>query len=280
VGGGGFECYNSIQSAIDNASNGDTVFVYDDSSPYYENIVVDKSINLIGENRETAIIDGGGYGDVISVSAGRVNISRFTIQNGGRSCSGIALKNNSNYNNISDNTITSNRWDGISLFYSSNNIIRGNMISSNSDGLYISYLCNNNNIIDNTILKNTFYGVYIQSSNDNNIFYINNLMENAQNAHDESNNIWDNGWNGNYWDDYEDTYPYARKIWLKGIWSTSYTIPGGNNQDMCPLFKPYIKSNEKINIMTHIPHLNRFFEQLLMLEQTFTSNGGYLKTFK
>ncbi len=39
VGGSGFGNYTKIQDAIDNSSNGDTIFVYDDSSPYYENIV-------------------------------------------------------------------------------------------------------------------------------------------------------------------------------------------------------------------------------------------------
>ena len=44
VGGSGPNNYTKIQDAIDNASDLDTVFVYDDSSPYYENVVVDKSI--------------------------------------------------------------------------------------------------------------------------------------------------------------------------------------------------------------------------------------------
>jgi parallel beta-helix repeat protein len=57
VGGSGPNNYTTIQSAIDDASGGDTVYVYDDSAPYYENIVVNKYINLIGENRETTVID-------------------------------------------------------------------------------------------------------------------------------------------------------------------------------------------------------------------------------
>jgi len=264
VGCDEFGCYDTIQSAINDAKNGDTVFVYDDSSPYYENIIVNKSINLIGENRATTVIDGGGYGDVITVIKDQVNISKFTIQNGGNSCSGIKLINNSDNNNISENTITSNKWDGISLINSSYNIIQCNVISSNSDGLYISYLCNNNSIIENTFLRNSFFGIYIQSSNDNNIFYFNNLMENAQNVHDESNNIWHNERKGNYWDDYEDIYPYARKILLKGTWSISYSLPGGNNLDMYPLFKPYNISDKKATIITHISNINWFFEQLLM----------------
>ncbi|RLF63839.1 MAG: hypothetical protein DRN31_01550, partial [Thermoplasmata archaeon] len=58
VGGSGPGNYTSIQSALDNASSGDTVFVYDDSSPYEECIVVDKSITIMGENRDTTAIDG------------------------------------------------------------------------------------------------------------------------------------------------------------------------------------------------------------------------------
>jgi len=80
VGGFGPNNYTKIQDAIDNASNGDTVFVYDDSSPYYENIGIDKSINLLGENRETTVISGNKDEEiVIIIKANHVNISHFTI---------------------------------------------------------------------------------------------------------------------------------------------------------------------------------------------------------
>jgi hypothetical protein len=41
--------FQHIQDAIDVSSNGNTVFVF--SGAYYENIVIDESINLIGENK-------------------------------------------------------------------------------------------------------------------------------------------------------------------------------------------------------------------------------------
>ena len=82
VGGSGPGNYTKIQDAIDEASDGDTVFVYDDSSPYYEKLVVDKSINLIGEDKYTTIIDGRNSGVVVQITADRVNISEFEIQNG------------------------------------------------------------------------------------------------------------------------------------------------------------------------------------------------------
>ena len=86
VGGSGPGNYTKIQDAIDNASDGDTVFVYDDSSPYYENnIIIDKRITLVGENRETTIIDGKRAGwCIIWIKSDFVNISGFTFQNHGR----------------------------------------------------------------------------------------------------------------------------------------------------------------------------------------------------
>ena len=65
VGGSGPGNYTSIQDAIGDAIGGDTVFVFDESSPYYENVVVNRQISLIGEDRDTTIIDAEHDGDVI-----------------------------------------------------------------------------------------------------------------------------------------------------------------------------------------------------------------------
>ena len=83
VGGSGPNNYTLIQNAIDNASNGDTVFVMDDSSPYYENLIVDKQINLIGEDKNNTIIDGNGIGDVVSLYYDKIVLSGFSIINNG-----------------------------------------------------------------------------------------------------------------------------------------------------------------------------------------------------
>ena len=44
VGGMGPDNYSKIQDAIIDAQESDTVFVYDDSSPYKEDIIINKSI--------------------------------------------------------------------------------------------------------------------------------------------------------------------------------------------------------------------------------------------
>ena len=56
VGGSGAGNYTTIQSAIDDANSGDTVFVY--SGIYFENVIVNKTISLTGEDRNSTIIDG------------------------------------------------------------------------------------------------------------------------------------------------------------------------------------------------------------------------------
>ena len=54
--------------------------IYDGT--YYENLEVNKKINLIGEDRNTTIIDGFKNGPVVTITANKVTITGFTVQNG------------------------------------------------------------------------------------------------------------------------------------------------------------------------------------------------------
>ena len=181
VGGNGTGNYTSIQDAIDDASDGDTVYVYvyDDSSPYYENVeIMYKSINLIGEDRNTTIIDGSGSGDVVSVLANWVNISGFTIQNSKIDYrhAGITIWY-SNHNIITGNII-SNNDNGINLWHSSGyNTISGNIISGNWNGIELWESCNHNIIADNNISNNDARGIMLLGCS-NNIITGNNITNN------------------------------------------------------------------------------------------------------
>jgi len=82
VGGSGPGNYTSIQEAINNANDGDTVFVFDDSSPYFESVTIDRSIHLIGEDVDTTIIDAQHEDDAVEISnADNCFVSGFTIKN-------------------------------------------------------------------------------------------------------------------------------------------------------------------------------------------------------
>ena len=300
VGGSGPGNYTSIQDAINDANTDSTVFVFAYSSPYYENVVVNKSINLIGENKDTTIIDGNHSGNCVYVTADYVDISGFTIQNGkfwgiyletifnritdnnilnnedkgialfyssGNTIIGNTILNNlyeginlyrSNYNTINGNTILNNLGDGISLHESNRNTITDNIISNNEDGIrlglknggYSAY----NTITGNNITSNKEKGIKLYEYTDINIIYHNNFINNTQNAYNEGNNTWDDGKYGNYWSDYEERYPDAKKKPLRGIWDTPYEILGGENKDRCPLIKQWPKTRTRNTQYQTIAH--------------------------
>ncbi len=174
VGGSGPGNYSNITDAVLDAAAGDTVFVYNDSSPYYEkNIVIDKSIRLIGEDKETTVIDGmggGGSSDVLYIyGTNGVRVSGFTIRN----CSlnefdsGIHIQKSSNVN-ISNNTFINTRT-GIVQALTFHSIISGNTIMSvgtpgytNRTAIGIDSFLTLSTIRGNTILYPAFEGIYTQ----------------------------------------------------------------------------------------------------------------------
>ncbi len=179
----------TINGGISLAQPGDTVYVY--NGTYNENVVVGKTINLTGENRNTTIIDSGGSGNVVVVNANWVNITGFTITNSGslgmgETYGGLKLRtidnkvynnnvssNNgigiyldfSNKNNITNNLVNSNGLAGILLWESKQNNIAYNDLSFNigEEGIVLRSSSNNNNITNNTA-NNNGYGIYLSSS--------------------------------------------------------------------------------------------------------------------
>ena len=157
----------TIQDGIDFAQIGDTIFVK--NGIFFENIVIDKSINLFGENQNHSIIDGRNAGNVIKINSDNVVIRNFTIQNSGIYFpnSGINLSSN---NNLIENNVLIDNFYGMTLYYSSNNFISNNVIENNNNcGIYM--ISSSYNIILKNILENQFYngiGVY-DSSNNNSI---------------------------------------------------------------------------------------------------------------
>jgi len=152
--------YQYIQDAIDNASKGNTVFVF--AGIYNEKVRVNKTINLAGEDRNITIIDEG-----IRVDAYYVNITGFTVQNGSWKSGGFYVI--SSYCKISGNIIT-NCGDGIALVeYTSFNVISGNIIIDNCrNGINNWFGLSNNNIIKGNIITNNWYtGISLSGENNN-----------------------------------------------------------------------------------------------------------------
>ena len=82
---------NSIQDAINVCEAGDTVLV--DNGTYYENLVINTPISLIGLSMDSTVIDGRGLGDfTISVYAVFI-IENFNIMGKGNGIGDAAIRN-------------------------------------------------------------------------------------------------------------------------------------------------------------------------------------------
>lgn len=188
--------YTSIQGAIDNATPGDTIYVW--AGTYYENLVVNKTVSLIGNGSDDTIIDAGGIGDVIKITADWVNVSGFTIMNNGDIWDpgvdvGIELDHVQNVT-ISNNKFLKNNNSGIRVWHShSNNIINNTCQSNEYHGIYILY-SNSNIIINNKCYNSNLHGIILFYSERNKI--MNNTYYKAKeagiNLRDSSYNIIEN----------------------------------------------------------------------------------------
>lgn len=189
--------YSSIQEAINNATDGDTINI--SSGLYYERLTINKPLTLEGEDKDTTIVDARGNGTVFDVVSESVTITDFTIQGSGCSCAeyagiyarpgsrnlnltknsvvnngyGIKVVNASNFT-LSHNEITDNSI-GIEIRYSSGNAIIGNKIADNVYGLNLNPSCGNI-IVGNNITSNTILDAMLRSSSNDNIFKQNKLI--------------------------------------------------------------------------------------------------------
>ena len=134
VGGTGPGNYTMIQDAIDNASDTDTIYVY--SGVYNENIIINKSLSLIGQDRSTTTILGANGSEIVTLDDCSVELTGFTLQK---------------YNKTNDiGILISECW--------STHIHENNVISCGF-GIYLSY--SESTIVSNNTLRNCTYGILI-----------------------------------------------------------------------------------------------------------------------
>ena len=203
--------FTRIQDAVNIASPGDTLIVY--NGTYYENIDIDKRLNLTGIGMP--LIIGDGSGPVIDIQEGADNcvlygfkitsVITFVI---GIRYSGICISSDNaiikdnvvyeNYfgisihssnNSLIDNSIRNNFDYGISIMLSDNNILANNSVFDNYDadksmfpnnsilggGIWLFH-SSNNTLVGNNVSNNNHSGIVLEDAN--NSMIINNLCSN------------------------------------------------------------------------------------------------------
>jgi len=157
--------YYSIQEAIDNASEGDTIYVM--KGVYIENPVVNKSVSLVGEDRDSTVIDETAG---LKIQRDNVTIVGFTIYDG---WAGISLS--ANYCNISGNKIT-DATIGIQIVSAENNYITGNIFQSIglSSAIQLSY--SNNNFVNDNYIDSCTEGIQLREGSSNNTVTENTIV--------------------------------------------------------------------------------------------------------
>jgi parallel beta-helix repeat protein len=244
VGGSGPGNYTKIQDAINAASPGDAVFVY--SGTYYEHLIISKAIDLLGEDKNTTIIDGGNSGTVVHIKRNNVKIAGFLIQNNAPitpSTSGINIHSGFNtiignniycnevgiyLDNTSPNFIVGNTLSGnliaIMVYRSSHVIISDNVIVSNKNyGISFPDMASNCSITGNMI-SNNGYGIYLYQSSTNNLIERNTLLNNKECGLEialfsDNNRIQENNFINN-------RMKNAADVWNRGnVWDANYWDP-------------------------------------------------------
>lgn len=157
--------FPTIKKAVESekVKDGDTIFVR--SGIYNERIQIKKRINLIGENKETTIIECKSDYGVVIVDHDCVKISGFTIKDKGNDLPAWgAISLWAKWCNITDNIIESSHGlnTGIYLIHASNNVIKGNTLKGKSSlrGIYLDgmFMGEPTPCIENTITENTIIG--------------------------------------------------------------------------------------------------------------------------
>jgi len=183
--GWGYDRFDRIQYGINEVNESGTVYVY--YGIYYENVVINKTINIFGEGMDNVVVDGE-ENDTIFINATGVHMSNFTLR--GSLCHGMRIEGNHNvidtchicdiegscwglpcgiwllspYNTIHDCIISDNNCSGI-IISSYNNTISSCNISNNTDGIYLGFgSASNNTIICNRITTNANDGIFLGSS--------------------------------------------------------------------------------------------------------------------
>lgn len=245
----------TINQAIMDNTTGDGNLITVAPDLYWEHIIVNKKVMLIGQDRNATTLDGSYYGTVIRLIAPEIILQGFTIQNSGTAEFDAGVSVEQQYAFVTNDLIQNNHHGVFFKVNGSNCLLYQSTIRTNTwNGVYILETTGEQ-VIENTIQDNGFAGIMIFDASYNTVFH-NTMLNNRLQAFDNGFNIWDNGYpsGGNRWSDYTGTDANH-----DGIGDTPYTIPGGTGVDRYPLMKGYQGNDTMPPILNIIAPVNGLY---------------------
>ncbi len=198
VGGVGPGNYSSIQSAIDSAFIGDTVYVF--SGTYVEKVTISKAITLKGEDKNTTIIDGSGTGNAVRIqSTDYVEVRSLTLKNTNR---GVSVYYSNNVK-IEEINILSSISDAILIEFSNDVEVTDCELSGMGVASGVGVDNSNNLVIKENYIQRYVNGIYCYKSS-NPFIHLNTINSNANGisilegsgSNIEGNTLWNNSGSG------------------------------------------------------------------------------------
>ncbi len=205
----------SIQEAINNADEGDTIFMK--NGTYTQSlIIVNKTVTLLGESPEGTIIDGERTDDaafILNVITSNVRIMNLTVQNTTIGSGSFGVQLAIVQNAEVSGCIIKDSGTGIRLLRSNSCRIERNTIIQNTEhgipgmgyGIRLE-MDNDNNLIRDNLVSGNSIGIQAEENSGRNVIYHNNFVGNPQQTAGPGvgSSKWDNGYpsGGNYWSDY------------------------------------------------------------------------------
>jgi parallel beta-helix repeat protein len=183
--------FTKIQDAVNIALPGDTIIVY--NGTYYENVELDKQLNLNGIGMP--VVNASGEGSVITLRADECVLDSFKVTGSGEEyiADDAGVRVYSDNNLIKNNNITNNNQHGIYSRNSKNNTIIQNDINNCYIGI-IFWNTSETKFIRNHVSSSAWLGIFLSDSVNNNLS--NNIFSNnyvgihlEEREHDSKENI-------------------------------------------------------------------------------------------
>jgi len=175
--------YSSISEAVNASSEGDTILVK--MGTYVESVTINKSLTIIGENKETTIVDGNNKGPTFLIKNDYVKVTGFKVRNVENPLpfsdslarlAGIHLLNVHECD-ISENVVV-NCGKGVWIYGGSGNTVSNNTFTGNNYGLLID--SSTDNFVTGNQASNGWGGIWLSDSSGNTLRN-NNIFNNARN---------------------------------------------------------------------------------------------------